>query len=230
MPATSTLPPSETLPPTSTPEPTTTPLPTETPTAEFTPTATFTPEPQWSLVYQDELINGFWIVEKTDSFRLQYSYGGYLITNNIPKDIAYSVRNDSYGNVRVDVAAKRISGPLDGYYGIICNFANGGNYYFLGVGFDGWYGIGLKQTSQLRWLEEGYDQTGAVKMANLENQLRAECLTGKLTLWANGIELASVEDRTFTAGQVGLGVGNRDVEGSEVVFMDFMVYLKEPTQ
>ena len=230
MPPTSTPEPIETLPPTSTPPPTNTPLPSETPTPEVTSTATSTPEPQWSLVFQDDLKSGFWITDKTDSFRLQYSYGGYMITNQVAKDIVFSVRNEPFGNARVEVAGKRISGPIDGYYGVICNFVNGGNYYFLGVGFDGWYGIGLRQASQMRWLEEGYDTTGAVRMGNLENELRAECANGQLTLWANEVQLASVSDRTFTAGQIGIGVGNRDVAGSAVVFMDFMVYLQEQPQ
>lgn len=230
MPPTSTPEPSETLPPTSTPLPTDTPLPTETPTPEFTATPTFTPEPQWRLTYQDDLKSGFWVTEKADNFRLQYSYGGYMITNLAPKDIIFSVRNEPYGNVRVEVTGKRISGPIDGYYGVICNFVNGGNYYILGVGFDGWYGIGMKQGGQLRWLDEGYDTTGAVRMAGQENGLRADCVNGKLTLWANEVQLASVEDRTFNAGQVGLGVGNRDVGGSAVVFMDFMIYIQEQPQ
>jgi hypothetical protein len=65
-------------------------------------------------------------------------------------------------------------------------------------------------------------------LGNDANQLRAECASGQLTLWANGIQLASVTDRTYAAGQVGIGVGNREATGSSVVFKDFMVYEKLP--
>jgi len=227
LPPTSTPEPTETLPPTSTPEPTETPLPTETPTPDFTATPTFTPEPAWELVFQDDMVRGFWNTEKTDTFRMQYSNGGYMLTNKAPKDIIFSVRDEMFANVRVEVTGRRIAGPVDGFYGIICHFANGGNYYLLGVGVDGWYGIGLRRTGKIVYLQEGYDKTGAVRMAGVENQLRAECGTGKLTLWANGIQLASVQDPTFTAGMVGLGVGNRDTTGTEIVFNDFMVYQSE---
>ncbi len=227
LPPTSTFEPTETLPPTSTSLPVDTPLPTETATPVHTPTPTFTPEPVWKLIYQDDLIRGFWNTDKTDSFRMQYSNGGYMITNKVPKDIVFSVRDEMFANVRVEVTGKRIAGPLDGYYGIICNFANGGNYYILGVGVDGWYGIGLKQTGKINFLQEGYDKTGAVRMAGVENQLRAECGLGKLTLWVNGIQLASVQDPTFTAGSIGVGVGNHDTVGTEIVFKDYMVYQQE---
>jgi hypothetical protein len=217
--------PTETLPPTSTPVPSETPLPTETPTPEGTPTLAFTSTPAWNLVFQDNLKSGLWITDKTDLFRLQYSNGGYMITNHIDKDIAYSVRNDKYSQVRIEVTGERVSGPVNGYYGIICNFKNGGNYYFLGVGQDGWYGIGMKQGGSLRFLEEGYDNNGAIRVTNL---LRADCLNGTLTLSANGVELATVKDFTIESGLIGVGVGNRNITGAEAVFSDFMVYELKP--
>jgi hypothetical protein len=230
IPATSTSAPTETLPPTSTPQPTDTPFPTDTPTPAFTATSTYTATPAWRLVYEDDLKSGYWINEKTDDFRLQYSMGGYMISSDIEKDIAYSVRNDAYGNVRVEVTGKRVSGPLDGYYGIICNFANGGNYYFLGIGADGWYGIGIKQAGQIRFLEEGKDTSGTVQMADVDNKIRAECAFGRLTLWVNDVQLATAQDRSFTAGKIGLGVGNRDAIGTSIVFQNFMVYLMDQGQ
>jgi hypothetical protein len=225
--STSTPEPSETLPATSTPRPTKTPWPTETFTPEYTATSTeptATSEPDWTLVYQDELSSGTWISQKADKFRLQYSHGGYMISSAIEKDIAYSVRSDSFKDVRVEVSMERNDGPTDGYAGIICHFQNGGNYYFLGAGIDGWYGIGLKQGSQLRFLEEGYDKNGAVKPGNVVNNLRAECANGNLILWVNEIQLASARDLTFDSGSIGVGVGNRSATGMEVVFSDFMVY------
>ena len=227
LPATSTIIPSETLPSTSTSLPTDTPQPTETITPSLTDTPTFTPEPAWELVYQDDLKLGNWITDKTDSFRLQYSMGGYMITNRLPNEITYSVRNEPYKDVRLEVAAKRVSGPLDGYYGLICSFVNGSNYYFLGIGVDGWYGIGVKQTGMMRFLKEGNDQKGVILKADETNNLRAECAQGLLTLWVNDVQLASVKDNTFSEGAIGVGVGNRQNTGTEVVFSDLKVYEPE---
>ncbi len=225
---TETLPPTSTPLPTKTPRPTDVPQPTNTPTPDFSPTPTFTPEPAWNLVYQDDLKSGSWITEKTNSYRLQYSMGGYMISSDVENDIVFSVRKGEFTNVRVDVTGMRVSGPTDSYYGVICHFANGGNYYLLGIGVDGWYGIALKQAGQIRFLKEGMDTSGTVRMAGAENQIRAECGAGKLTLWVNGVQMASVDDQTFTGGAIGLGVGNRKTAGAEIVFKDFMVY--EPVE
>jgi hypothetical protein len=229
LPATSTPLPTETLPPTSTPVPTETPLPTETPTETASPTPNATSTPAWKMVYEDNLKSGVWVTGKGEDFRLQYTANGYMITNRVKEDIAYSVREENYGDIQIEVRAHRVEGPIDGYYGIICNFQNGTNYYILAVGVDGWYGIGLKKTGQLKFLQEGVDQTGAVRMGDSENLLRAECARGVLTLWANGIQLASIKDRTFTSGSVGLGVGNRKVPGTVVIFNDFKLFsLEQP--
>ncbi len=229
LPATSTPLPTETLPPTSTPVPTETPLPTETPTEAATPTLTATSTPAWKLIYEDNLKSGVWVNAKSEDFRLQYTGNGYMITNQVKEDIAYSVREETYVDTQIEVRAHRVEGPVDGYYGIICNFQNGTNYYILAVGVDGWYGIGLKKTGQIRFLQEGVDQTGAVRTGNAENLLRAECAKGVSTLWANGIQLASVKDRTFTSGAIGLGVGNRKVPGTVAIFNDLKIFsLEQP--
>jgi hypothetical protein len=229
LPATSTPLPTETLPPTSTPVPTDTPLPTETPTSAASPTPTATPTPNWKIVYEDDLKSGVWVNDKSEDFRLQYTMGGYAITNKVVNDIAYSVREESYLDMQIEVTAQRLEGPLDGYYGIICDFQNGTNYYILAIGVDGWYGIGLKKAGQLKFLQEGVDQTGTVRTGNSDNLLRAECAKGKLTLWANGIQLATASDRTFTSGAIGLGVGNRKVPGTVVLFQNFKLFsLEQP--
>ena len=229
LPVTSTPLPAETLPPTSTSAPTETPLPTETPTSAASPTPTAIPTPNWKMVYVDDLKSGAWVNEKSEDFRLQYTMGGYAISNKVVRDIVFSVREESYLDMQIEVTVRRLEGPSDGYSGIICNFQNGTNYYILAIGVDGWYGIGLKKAGQLKFLQEGVDQSGAVRKGNSDNLLRAECAKGNLTLWANGIQLATAKDRTFISGTIGLGVGNRIVPGTVVLFQNFKLFsLEQP--
>lgn len=216
--------PSETLPPTSTPRPTETPLPSETPTPDFTPTDTATPEPAWDLVYEDSMKSGFWVNASGKAYQLLFANGGYSIYSDVKNDIVFSVRKEPYSNVRLEVDTERIGGPSDAYFGLICNFQNSGNYHFLGIGVDGWYGIGVKQGSQMRFIEEGKDQSGAIKTGEAPNTLRADCMEGKLTLWVNGIQIASANDSTFTEGMAGVGAGNRAAAGVQVVFTNFQVF------
>ena len=235
--APSATPTEEPLPPTSTPLPTDTPLPSDTPTPTDTatptvtptpaesPTPTLPPEPTWIPVYQDDFasMGQFWAKESSRDLNLRYAQGGYVITNNMVNDIVYSVRTDNYFNMRVDVNATPLAGPLEGYYGVICNFANGSNYYIMAVGVDGWYGIGVKKTRKLTWLKEGMD-TMNIRTGGTTNQIRADCYQGLLVLWVNGVQIASVKDSTFSGGGAGLAVGTLKAPGLQVLFDDFKIF------
>jgi hypothetical protein len=228
LPPTSTPEPTETLPPTSTPEPTETPFPTEPPT----PTATYTPteptEPNFVLYYEDDFSASYgWPVDKMNSAKFHYTAGGYAINSSVKDDIIFAVRSDAFDDTRVDVSATTYSGSLDSYYGVVCRFINGGNYYILAVGGDGWYGIGKKVLSQLTFIEEGIDTESIIHTAGLSNEIRADCIKDTLTLYVNGEKMLEVQDKEFSAGAIGLGVGNRTNFEVEILFDDFAVYQPE---
>lgn len=227
LPPTSTPKPTNTPLPSDTPEPSATPLPTATDTPAVPPTATLPPEPSWLLSSTDDFSFGFWPTEGTTSIKFHYTMGGYSILNENEQSIAWSTRSDQFAGVRLEVETRKLSGPMDGYYGVVCNFANGGNYYFLGVGSDGWYGIGLQYTNKMTWLIEGIDTTGAVHTGGSPNVIRADCANGMLSLWSNGTLIATVQDKTFSAGAIGMGVGSRKVGKVDVLFDNFSVYLPE---
>jgi hypothetical protein len=224
LPSTSTPLPTNTPLPSDTPLPTSTPLPTLTFTPAVPPTATLPPEPNWQLTFSDDFTAGYWIEEKTTGMELRYKARGYSIYNNVVGDITFSVRNQELANVRIEVDGARQRGPLDGFYGVICNFTNGGNYYFLGIGADGWYGIGMKLSSRLTFLEEGIDKTATVHTGGGANQIRGDCYNGMLVLWVNGVRMLAVQDHTFSAGMTGLAVGTRKDPGVEVLFQNFNLY------
>jgi hypothetical protein len=186
---------------------------------------TYPPVPgsNWRYVMSDSLVKGFWPEKTGRNMSMQYDMGGYLITNDTPETIVFSTRSETYHGVRVDVTGQRTAGPMNGYYGILCNFADGANYYILAVGTDGWYGIGRKSRGKLTFLAEGWD-VGAVGTSGARNALRADCLPGSQTLWSNGRLLVTTNDLTFSGGAVGLGVGNRQTGGMQALFNDFAVF------
>jgi len=237
IPPSSTPLPTETLPPTSTLAPTETEvleteleidLPTETslPTDVITPTTMI--QPNYILAFEDDFRQRVgWPVESEVSFDLLFSPGGYTIKSRLKNDLIFSVRSDAYANVRVDVDGLVTAGSNDSYYGVICRFMNGGNYYILAVGSDGWYGIGKKALSQLRFIEEGHDTENIIYNAFVPNQIRAECIKDRLTLYINDEKMLEVFDNEFTAGKVGLVVGNRTDEEVSILFDNFAVYQPE---
>jgi hypothetical protein len=222
-----------TLPSTSTPAPTETPQPTEPPMPTVavqptnTPAPTNIPKPEFVLAFKDDFSSGiYWPIEKEGNVHLVYNANGYNISNYLDKEIAWSVRGEQYADVRVEVTASRVSGAMDGYYGIICQFTDVSHYYLFAVGSDGWYGIGIKQPGKLSFLNEGYN-TDVIYTGNAPNLIRADCLRGDLTLWANGTQLAHVQDKSYNAGAVGMAVGTRSEQEVVVVFDDFAVYVPE---
>lgn len=229
LPPTSTPLPTDTPLPSDTPTPTETPTPTDTPTPVGTPTPTTPPEPNWQLAFYDDFTSArYWADQVGGLFRLNYVTAGYRISSQVVGDIIYSTRTDQLSGVRVEATARRVSGPLDAYYGVVCNFVNGGNYYLLAVGADGWYGIVKKQSMQTLFLTEGIDASGALQAGGNAVTIRGDCHNGRLTLWANGIRLAAVRDVSFTSGAVGLAVGARRTGGIEVDFDDFYLYTAQP--
>jgi len=227
LPPTSTLAPTETFPPTSTPVPTETPFPTDTATPAASPTSTVPPEPQMVLAYQDDFsTNQVWTIAKESTFRFHYTRGGYMMENNVEKEIVFSVRGEPYSDTRMEVTGSRVEGPFDGYYGLVCRFSNGGNYYFLAVGSDGWYGIGMKQSNLIKFLVEGNDTT-KVNTGIGKNRIRGDCIGDMLTLYVNDVKVAQVKDLTFSAGTTGLMVGTRKVAGYNALFDDFALYLPQ---
>lgn len=231
LPPTSTPPPSKTPIPSDTPLPTNTPLPSDTPTITATWTPTTPAEPQFKLAFKDDFNGGgFWPTDTFESANLHYTQGGYAIRTKVIGDNIFAVRRQldlEFVDVRIEVRASRTEGPINGYYGIACRFADGSNYYFMIVGADGSYGIGKKNWNMWTWLNQGKN-TDAIHTGNAPNQLRADCIGHTLTLWANGIKLAEAQDTDFSAGSIGLVVGTPTEIPFEALFDDFVAYVPQP--
>jgi len=223
----------EPLPPTSTPVQTNTPPPTvmlpptESPTMTVLPTETSPAESNYTLAFHDDFSSGrYWPVETEAKMKLYYSANGYVMENPIKGVVAFSVRGDQYADVRVEVVGSRISGPHDGYYGVICHFSDASHYYLFAVSSDGWYGIAKRQPGDLVFIQEGNDTT-AIYTGNAPNIIRGDCAGGALTLWVNGHKLLRVEDSSYSAGAVGMALVTRSDENYVVIFDDFEVYAPE---
>lgn len=228
LPPTSTPRPTDTTPPTEIPAPTSTFLPSETPLPTATIAELSQPGLNFTLAFEDDFSFALGWPTGSDSFvQLHYTQGGYAIRSKVVKDVVWSTRSQQFVDMRVEVTASRMSGDLEGYYGVVCRFADGSNYYMLGVSSDGSYMIGKQKAGNLVFLIEGKDEIGSVHTGNSPNLIRGDCIGKTLSLYVNNVLLASVEDNDFTAGAVGLAVGTKRNPGYEAFFDDFKVYIPE---
>ncbi len=129
------------------------------------------------------------------------------------------------GDVSITVDAKKIGGLDDNDLGIQCRYVDLDNFYYFLASSDGYYGI----TKVVDGSQEliGQDQllpTDAIKTeADAVNTLRADCVGSSLTFYINGTQIASVQDTTFTTGDVGLMAGTFDTAGTDILFDNFVV-------
>jgi hypothetical protein len=219
-------------PPTDTPMPTETSTPTETYTATMVPpptgTPTLTPTETPTLfplaAYTDDFsIDTGWHTGSYANYRIEYKDGAYRIYVDTKTSPIWSVRQRYYDDVRLEVDAQRHNGPEDGYYGLVCRYSEGGNYYALVVSSDGTYGIAKATGGYLEWIEEGTAQTGFINPGTAFNHVVAECIGNKMILYANNHKIVEVVDEDFDAGWIGLVAGTRLNGGLDVRFDNFVV-------
>lgn len=151
-----------------------------------------------------------------------YDQGGYRIQVNEPS-------NDYWGNpglwltdAIITVEARKYGGPEDNDFGIICRYVDMDHYYAFLASSDGYYAITKVDGAVAEPL--GQDQllpTSAIQPGT--NTLRASCVGSTLTFFINGTQVASVEDFSFSGGDVGLIAGTFAEPGTDMLFDNFAV-------
>jgi hypothetical protein len=218
-----------------TPEPPVSPVqeptaqPVESPTV---PTPLETPEPRptptMEISFQDNFDMAMgWYTFESDRYRMEFKGGGYHIYNNMLNTAVNSIRTKNFSDVYLEVDAVRVSGAPNAYYGLVCRFQDDGHYYALVLGSDGFYGIARSSGSSPEFITRPPSPNDAIKGGFNVNRIGASCYGDKLALYANGVKLVEVTDKSFTSGFIGLVVGTTSVEGVEVNFDNFTVYKLE---
>jgi hypothetical protein len=209
--------------PTATLSPTTPPTvpPTITPTSSPIPT----PTEALVLLFSDDFsTTAGWAEQEGDDFGFGFFEGGYRIYVNLKNANIWSIREKEYSDTVLEVQASRMSGPENGYYGLVCRHVDGDNYYALVIGSDGFYGIGKMDNGEFEFLKEGKDTSGVIQGNNAVNKLRADCRGETLRLSVNDKPLIEVQDDDIPSGSVGLMAGTRGQEGLQAWFDNFAIY------
>jgi len=192
------------------------------------PESTEIPEQPNNILFEDDFSDpssGWDRYDDTEGVA-DYSDNGYLI--QVFTDNQFYFANpgltDLPGDVRIEVEATKINGPDDNSFGIICRYQDVSNFYRFIATSDDYAGILLVQDNVMTNLSgENLTPITAALPGNATNNLRADCIGDTLTLFVNGEEVLSVQDSTFTDGDVGLFAGTFDIAGTEILFDNFVV-------
>ena len=210
---------------TETPAPTDAPAPAQTPTPTYTPIPTPTQLP--NIVFEDDFSSDTgWMLYKADTHGFTLKEGAYNINVKTPNGFIWSVRSLSLADLALETDAHRVEGTEAGYYGIVCRYQSGINYYALVVSESGSYGIVKMEHGLLEFLAEGTDEEGIIHHGDRVNRVRGDCVGDTLTLYVNGEKLLEVQDGTFKDGNVGLIALTFKEKLLKVMFDYFAVYEK----
>jgi hypothetical protein len=169
------------------------------------------PSSGWDRVNEDEGI--------TD-----YGDGIYRILVNTDNTDIWANPGLEFTNTIIEVDARKVGGPDDNDYGVICRYQDLSNFYFLIISSDGFYGIAKVVDGEQELIDlESMAYSEHINQGNNSNEIRADCIGQQLSLYVNGQKLIEATDSQHTSGDVGLIAGTYDTAGTEIHFDDFVV-------
>jgi hypothetical protein len=171
--------------------------------------------------------NSGWDVYADEIATLDYVNDEYRIQVNEVQYDVWAYPGKSYTNVDITVEARKEAGPDDNNFGIICRAVSDNEFYMGLIASDGYYVIQkLVNGDYERLSGEYFDYSDDINQGSATNTIRLTCIDDTITLYANGVELTSVQDTQFSTGDVGLLAGTFETAGVEIRFDNFVV--REP--
>jgi len=172
--------------------------------------------------------NSGWGSESREAYDRGYQEGEYFIEVYEPDWFVWAGPGKRFGDVVVAVDARRVSGT-GGHFGLVCRYRAPADFYYFAVTDDGYYAIMRVRDSHPKVLSgEGFLPSPDIPTGAAVYHLRAVCQGEHLQLFVNDRLVASVTDKTFRQGDVGLGVGSGPESSIRVHFDNFKVTAPEP--
>jgi serine/threonine-protein kinase len=178
------------------------------------------------ILFQDDFsdLESGWVRLEDDLAFRDYDGGGYRIQVNEVQAYNWATANLFLTDVIIEVATRKISGPEDNDFGVICRYQDVDNFYFFVISSDGFFSINKYSDGEYQIIDrDSYEFNEVILTGEVTNQLRVECNGSRLQLSVNGQTLAEVEDSDFGTGDVGLIAGTFDEPGTDILFDDFIV-------
>lgn len=133
----------------------------------------------------------------------------------------------SLSNIHLEVTGRDVNKTEDTSFGIICNFDEAKtSFYYAAIDGQGYYVISRTDSNtDDTFLTGGGDwsQSADIEKDAASYRVGMDCGGGKITLYVDGKQIDSVEDSTYTAGDVGLLAWTGKKGDGEVHFDDFVV-------
>lgn len=198
------------------------------PTASVIGNGNGSEQPDGTFDYDDFSDNtSGWDRLETDLGGTDYMDGAYHIFIDEKHTDYFSTLYRTYENIGLQVDAKRVEGPVDNNYGLVCRFQDEKNFYAGMISSDGYYGLLKIENGQYSVI--GHDAmifSDSLASPDGSYTLRMDCYQDFLFLYVNGDLLDVQQDDTFSSGDIGLIAGSFENIGVHIQFDNF--YLIDP--
>lgn len=167
--------------------------------------------------------SGWMSLEDSDGY-LGYLNDAYVIRINSPRIVLWGLSNAGqvFSDIRLEVTARDESELFEVSFGVICHYADAGDFYLFEMGPDGFYRIvslvGGEQT-----VLAGEEISPDISVGQTSYRLQVECAHGQQIMWVDDREIARTSDVAHASGDVGLVAHSYDRGGVEVHFDDLLV-------
>jgi hypothetical protein len=217
---------------TNTPTPTATNTPTAGPSATPTPGASATPTPTQNstgIILKDDFsTSGVWGTGSDSVSSIQYLNGTLHMLISTGNYFIWSTPNDTaYQNIHMDVTVINNGDPTTAF-GLMCNIQmNESDYYYFAITPDGTYAIVKAAAGQddIVLTNNGQPVVSNSITSNASSyRIGADCGNGKLAIYVNDHQIASVTDSSYSNGRVGLFTwSGENATSADVSFDDFVM-------
>jgi hypothetical protein len=179
-----------------------------------------------ALLFQDDFSRpeSGWDRYADATYASDYVEGTYQIAIHAAQTQAWSNPSLAVDDVRLEVDAASVSGPLDNAFGLICRYQDPGNYYFFLISGDGYAGIGLAKDGRRILLSgDAMLPEEAILQGYRTNHLRADCAGYRLAFYVNGVLIEEAQAAEWPDGDVGLVAATYAEPGIDIRFDNFTV-------
>ncbi len=182
------------------------------------------------ILFHDDFsdVNSGWDHSSTQNGLTDYANGGYEIHVTATSMNKWANPSKVFqSDVRIEVDATKLGGPDDNAFGVMCRYQDVDNYYKFYITSDGYAGV-IKEVNGTSTVISSADgkmpQVNGINPGTATNHIRVDCIGDNLTLYANGTQVATATDSSYTGGDVGLVAATYDTSGTDILFKNFYVY------
>jgi len=182
------------------------------------------------VLFSDDFSSDWWGTGTDTDSSVEYSDEALQFIVYTDNYFVWSTPNDkTYENIHLEVTVINNEASSDTAFGFMCNvqYPIDENHYYFAVTPAGDYAIAKAALAQTDVFLTNYDEWGSsdrIPTAADSYRLGADCGNGKLTLYVDGQEIASVEDTTYTSGSVALYTwSGEETNSTDVSFDDFVI-------